>query len=158
MEEERRRQHVGPALHRVDRMMGRNLEIHVKEQGIDELTMVHGWFLRYLYENREEDIFQKDIEKQFGFCRSSITNIIQTMEKKGYLKREAVQQDARLKKVLLTEKGVKEHQTMAALIDQLNEKTLKGITDEELESFFDVIDKIEANLIQQKEERQQRKE
>ena len=158
MEEERRRQHVGPALHRVDRMMGRNLEIHVKEQGIDELTMVHGWFLRYLYENRERDIFQKDIEKQFGFCRSSITNIIQTMEKKGYLKREAVQQDARLKKVLLTEKGIKEHQTMAALIDQLNEKTLKGITDKELESFFDVIDKLEANLIQQKEERQQRKE
>ena len=158
MEKERRRQHVGPALHRVDRMMGRNLEIHVKEKGIDELTMIHGWFLRYLYENREKDIFQKDIEKQFGFCRSSITNIIQTMEKKGYLKREAVKQDARLKKVLLTEKGIKEHQKMAALIDQLNEKTLKGITDEEMESFFHVIDKIEANLIQQKEERQQGKE
>ena len=139
-------------------MMKRNLEIHVKEKGIDELTMVHGWFLRYLYENREKDIFQKDIEKQFGFCRSSITNIIQAMEKKGYLKREAVKQDARLKKVILTEKGIKAHQTMAALIDQLNEKTLKGITEEELESFFDVIDKIEANLIQQKEERQQRKE
>ena len=158
MEKERRRQHVGPALHRVDRMMGRNLEIHVKEKGIDELTMIHGWFLRYLYENREKDIFQKDIEKQFGFCRSSITNIIQTMEKKGYLKREAVKQDARLKKVLLTEKGIKEHQKMAALIDQLNEKTLKGITDEEMESFFHVMDKIEANLIQQKEERQQGKE
>ena len=158
MEKERRGQHVGPALHRVDRMMGRNLEIHVKEKGIDELTMIHGWFLRYLYENREKDIFQKDIEKQFGFCRSSITNIIQTMEKKGYLKREAVKQDARLKKVLLTEKGNKEHQKMAALIDQLNEKTLKGITDEEMESFFLVIDKIEANLIQQKEERQQGKE
>lgn len=158
MEKERRRQHVAPALRRVDYMMKRNLEIHVKEKGIDELTMVHGWFLRYLYENREKDIFQKDIEKQFGFCRSSITNIIQAMEKKGYLKREAVKQDARLKKVLLTEKGIKAHQTMAALIDQLNEKTLKGITEEELESFFDVIDKIEANLIQQKEERQQRKE
>ena len=158
MEKERRRQHVAPALRRVDHMMKRNLEIHVKEKGIDELTMVHGWFLRYLYENREKDIFQKDIEKQFGFCRSSITNIIQAMEKMGYLKREAVKQDARLKKVILTEKGIKAHQTMAALIDQLNEKTLKGITEEELESFFDVIDKIEANLIQQKEERQQRKE
>ena len=65
MEKERRRQHVAPALRRVDHMMKRNLEIHVKEKGIDELTMVHGWFLRYLYENREKDIFQKDIEKQF---------------------------------------------------------------------------------------------
>lgn len=158
MKKEKQRQHVGPSLHRVDRMMGRNLEIHVKEQGIDELTMVHGWFLRYLYENREKDIFQKDIEKQFGFCRSSITNTIQIMEKNGYLKREAVEQDARLKKVILTEKGIKAHREMTSLIDQLNEKTLEGITDEELEGFFNVINKIEANLIQQKEERQQRKE
>lgn len=154
MERERRRQHVAPALRRVDHMMKRNLEIHVKEQEIDELTMVHGWFLRYLYENREKDIFQKDIEKQFGFCRSSITNTIQVMEKNGYLKREAVEKDARLKKVLLTEKGIRAHRKMISLIDQLNERTLEGITDEELQSFFDVIDKIEANLIQQKEEKQ----
>ena len=158
MEKERRRQHVAPTLRRVNRMMKRNLEIHVEEEGIDEITMVHGWFLQYLYENQGKDIFQKDIEKQFGFCKSSITNTIQMMEKKRYLKREAVKQDARLKKVLLTEKGIKAQQAMKSLIDQLDERTLEGITDEELESFFDVMAKIEANLIQQKEEKQQGKE
>lgn len=158
MEKERRRQRVAPTLRRVNRMMKRNLEIHVEEEGIDEITMVHGWFLQYLYENRGKDIFQKDIEKQFGFCKSSITNTIQVMEKKGYLKRETVKQDARLKKVLLTEKGIEVQHTMKTLIDQLDERTLEGITDEELESFFNIMAKIEANLIQQKEEKQQGKE
>lgn len=158
MEKERKRQHVAPAIHRVDHMLKRNLEMNVKEIGINEITMVHGWFIRYLYENREKDIFQKDIEKQFGFCRSSITNIIQVMEKNGYLKRQAVEQDARLKKVLLTEKGIREHQAIESLIDRLDQRTLQGINDEELDCFFRVINRIEENLIQQKEERQQRKE
>ena len=144
------RTHIAPVIRRLDLMMARNLEAHVKEKGIEEVPMGHGWCMRYLYENREKDIYQKDLEKQFGLCRSSVTNTIQVMEKKGFLKREAVEQDARLKKVLLTEKGIHTHKTMESLIDQLNEKTLQGITEEELENFFHVIDKLGENLIQQK--------
>lgn len=158
MERERKRNHVPQAIRRLDLMMARNLEARAKEEGIDEMTMGHGWCMRYLYENRDKDIYQKDLEKQFGLCRSSVTNTIQVMEKKGYLQREVVEQDARLKKVVLTEKGMKHHEMMKSIVDGLNEKTLQGITDDELESFFRVIDKLEANLIQQKEERQYRKE
>lgn len=152
------KKHVAQTIRRLDLMMGRNLEARVKEEGIDEMTRGYGWCMRYLYENRDKDIYQKDLEKQFGLCRSSVTNTIQVMEKKGYLKREMVEQDARLKKVVLTEKGVEHHKQMVSIIDGLNERTLQGITDEELESFFRVIDKLEANLIQQKEERQEGKE
>ena len=70
------------------------------------MTMMHGWIIRYLYENREQDIFQKDIEQRFAVGRSTVTNLIQLMEKKGFVKRESVKQDARLKKVILTEKGI----------------------------------------------------
>lgn len=142
--------HIAPAIRRLDLMMARNLEARVKEEGLTDMPMGHGWCMRYLYDNREKDIYQKDLEKQFGLCRSSVTNTIQVMEKNGYLKRELVEQDARLKKVLLTEKGIYAHKKMETLIDQLNEKTLEGITEEELENFFRVIDKLEKNLIQQK--------
>ena len=158
MEKNIKRKHVPQAIRRLDLMMGRNLEARMKEEGIDEMTLGHGWCIHYLYENQEKNIYQKDLEKQFGLCRSSVTNTIQVMEKKGYLKREMVEEDARLKKVILTDKGLNHHKKMETIIGGLNEKTLQGITDEELESFFRVINKLEANLIQQKEERQQGKE
>ncbi len=69
--------------------------------------MMHGWIIRYLYENREQDIFQKDIEQRFAVGRSTVTNLIQLMEKKGFVKREKmVKQEIPLKKVILTEKGI----------------------------------------------------
>ena len=125
--------------------------MHVKEAGIDEITLMHGWIIRYLYENRDCDIFQKDIEKHFSVGRSSVTNVIQLMEKKGYLRRESVDYDARLKKVLLTEKGIYTHEKIEGIISGLNVRTLEGISDEELDAFFIVTEKLEKNLIKQKE-------
>ena len=125
--------------------------MHVKESGIDEITLMHGWIIRYLYENRDRDIFQKDIEKHFSVGRSSVTNVIQLMEKKGYLRRESVDYDARLKKVLLTEKGIYTHEKIEGIISGLNVRTLEGISDEELDAFFIVTEKLEKNLIKQKE-------
>ena len=104
MKEEDRK--IGPEIHCTDLKLSRNLSAHVRKSGVDEVTMMHGWIIRYLYENREQDIFQKDIEQRFAVGRSTVTNLIQLMEKKGFVKRESVKQDARLKKVILTEKGV----------------------------------------------------
>lgn len=158
MENEKGKNQVALAIRKIDHMLSRNLEAHWKEKNMDELPIVHGWFLRYLYENRERDIYQKDIEKHFGFCRSSITNTMKLMEKNGYVRREEVEKDARLKKVILTEKGIRVREEITSLIEQLNEETMRGITEEELEGFFQVIDKLEANLIRQKKEGQQGKE
>lgn len=104
MKEEDRK--IGPEIHCTDLKLSRNLSAHVRKSGVDEVTMMHGWIIRYLYENREQDIFQKDIEQRFAVGRSTVTNLIQLMEKKGFVKRESVKQDARLKKVILTKKGL----------------------------------------------------
>jgi len=138
MERKEREMRVAPSIRRMDHMLARNMEFHARSIGYDELTLMHGWIIRYLHANRNKDIFQKDIEKQFGVGRSTVTNIIQLMEKKGYLQREAVEKDARLKKLVLAEKGLELHEQMQHLVEQLNEETLIGITDEELEVFFRV--------------------
>ena len=150
--------HIGYEIRETDNYIRRFFDRKQNEMGFEKLTFAQTGILHYLFGRRDTDIYQKDLEKQFGLCRSSVTNTIQVMEKKGYLQREVVEQDARLKKVVLTEKGMKHHEMMKSIVDGLNEKTLQGITDDELESFFRVIDKLEANLIQQKEERQYRKE
>lgn len=57
---------IGPEIHCTDLKLSRNLSAHVRKSGIDEVTMMHGWIIRYLYENQDRDIFQKDIEQQFS--------------------------------------------------------------------------------------------
>ena len=141
-------QRVGLEIRKLDRTISRNLEIHVKEAGIDEVTLMHGWIIRYLYENREQEIYQKDIEKYFSIGRSTVTNIIQLMEKKGYIRRESVSCDARLKKVLLTQKGIQSHEAIEELIRQLEKEMTQGIEPEEFAIFLNVIHKIRENIEQ----------
>ena len=79
---ERKGRKIGPEIHCADLKLSRNLSAHVRKSGVDEVTMMHGWIIRYLYENREQDIFQKDIEQRFAVGRSTVTNLLQLMEKK----------------------------------------------------------------------------
>lgn len=69
-----------------------------QKSGVDEVTMMHGWIIRYLYENREQDIFQKDIEQRFAVGRSTVTNLIQLMEKKGIRKKRIGKTGCQVKK------------------------------------------------------------
>ena len=158
MDGKKKRQRVGPAIHKLNNMMNRNITTYVRMLGIDEVSVTNGWIIRYLYENRDRDIFQKDIEKRFSIGRSTVTNTIQLMEKKGYIRRDAVESDARLKKVVLTEQGIELHNSMRKVSKELDARTLKGISDEELRTFFEVIEKLEKNLCEQQQERQQGKE
>lgn len=149
---------IGLEIRKLNHEMNRNLELQVKAEGIDEVTLMHGWIMRYLYENREKEIYQKDIEKHFSIGRSTVTSIIQLMEKKGFIERQAVQSDARLKKVLLTEKGEKTHETMEALIIQLNQNMMEGIEPEELQTFLEVLSKIRQNIERKREEKKEKTE
>lgn len=152
MEESEKKRRIGVEIRRLNCMLAKNMSEHVKAEGIDEITLMHGWIIRYLYDNRNREVFQKDIEKYFKVSRSSVTGVIKVMEKKGYLRRESVERDARLKKVILTDMGIRTHEAIESLIDYLNTKTLEGISDEEVEIFFRVVQKLENNLQKQKGE------
>ena len=98
------------------------------------------------YQNRERDIFQKDIEQFFSVGRSTVTNILQLMEKKGFVRRESVESDARLKKVILTDKGIEAQETIEKIVDHIEKELSDGIVEEELQLFYKVIDRISENV------------
>ena len=71
----------------------------------NSLTGPQGLVLGYLYDHQEHDIFQKDIEAAFNVRRSSATGLLQCLEANGFIERVSVAYDARLKKIVLTEKA-----------------------------------------------------
>ena len=78
----------------------------------------------------EQDIFQKDIEEEFGIRPSSVTGLLQTLEQEGMITREAVSSDGRLKKIVLTGKA-KEIQTKLLTVHEQMIQQLRGTMSEE---------------------------
>ena len=112
----------------------------------DEVTGMHGWALGYFYHNRHKDVYQKDFEAEFDIRRSTASNILALMEKNGLITRESVPHDARLKKIVLTEKAMRIHCEIDETFRKMEEGLAENISEEELEVFFATADKIRKNI------------
>lgn len=117
----------------------------VKAQ-LDNVTGMHGCIVGYLKSREEDDVFQRDIEKKFSMRRSTASSILALMEKNNLIERVPVSYDARLKKIVLTDKS----QEFISLF-QKEERTLDGIlsngfTAEELTLLMGMLEHVSANL------------
>lgn len=111
-----------------------------------ELTGMHGFVIGYLYNHQDEEVYQKDLEKRFEIRRSTATQILSLMEKNGLVFRQPVPRDARLKRLVLTEKAIEMHKEVVKEIEAIDSLLIAGVTEKELQTFFAVIDKVKANL------------
>lgn len=116
---------------------------------LDNISGVNGFIIVYIYKNG--NVYQKDIEREFGITRSTASNIISLMEKKEFVKRESIDSDARLKRITLTEKAVNMCEEFLADLKKLNDDLCDGISSEELDSFIITLNKIENNLKRRQE-------
>lgn len=92
------------------------------------------------------DIFQKDIEEEYSIRPSTATQLLKQMEQKGFLVREQVPYDNRLKKIVLTDKALTYQKQVVEDLTLLEETLTKDIPEEKLEIFFEVIEKMMDNL------------
>lgn len=113
----------------------------------DKLTGMHGFIIGYLYENLDKrEIFQRDIEAEFSIRRSTVTGILQLMEKNNLITREPVDYDARLKKLVLTPKAIAIHESVTKEITEIEAQLTKGLTEEEINSFLSTLEKLKRNI------------
>lgn len=115
------------------------------KQYADSVTGMHGWVIRYLYDNRERDIFQRDIEEKFNIRRSSVSAMVDIMEQSGLIVRAPVLSDARLKKLTLTDKAIELHNRLEEDLKMRENMLISGIDNDELEVFFHTLEKIKNN-------------
>lgn len=81
-------------------------------------------------------------------CRSTVTGILQLMEKNGLITRSSVEQDARLKKLELTPRAIELHERIERSVRQVEERISHCLTPEEKETFIQLCEKIRADLSQ----------
>lgn len=137
---------IGFAVRRLSNLIKRDVEKMKTKIGVDDVKGIGGWAIDYFYENRENDVFQKDFEEKFSIRRSTASNILKTMEQKGLIERVSVKNDARLKKIVLTKKACELHEKINEDIENREKRMRNGLSDSEIETFFSVIKKISANM------------
>lgn len=143
---ENRKKSIGLETRSVSMMIKRHIDAHCSSRTNDRLTGIQGMLLGYIYHHRDSDIYQRDLEIKFDFKRSTATKILQLLEKGGYITRETSDSDARLKRIILTPRGMAFNEEVTREIDAIEEGIDALLTDDERKMFFELCDKIKSGL------------
>lgn len=138
---------LGFELKAANNMIRRKIDAIFAQMEGNDINGMQGPLLGYLYhKSRNGDVYQKDVEKEFRIRRSTATVMLQNLEQKGYIVRVASTEDARLKRILLTEKAIEHHNLIEEQIRDFNRELENGITEEEKQTFLTILDKMMRNL------------
>lgn len=107
-----------------------------------------GFLMSVIYEQQMKNnlVHQKDLEKKLGIRKSSITQLLNLLEKDGSIIRVNKSGDLRQKCIILTEEGLKETASIKKQLDEISMKYAKDLSEEELDVFERVITKIIKKL------------
>lgn len=113
------------------------------------LTNMQRHMLFYiLMESLNRELYQKDVEEEFHIRRSTATGMLQLMEKGGFITRENVPQDARLKKIVPTKKAERFRARVQANIARTEQKLVDGVPAQDLDTCRKVLLRMLGNLTQ----------
>lgn len=108
--------------------------------------------LHFVYtQNKNSNIYQKDIETEFDIRSSSATSMLHSLERQSFIIRESDKNDFRLKKLVLTNKGIEMVEPLQQNIDLINHEILKGFSEQEIDLLNDFLERISDNLDTQEE-------
>lgn len=137
--------HVGARIRMVSNLIYRRINQMCASEG-EELTAHQDWVLRYLLDHQDQDIFQRDMERVFQIRRSTASRALALMEENGYIFREPVPGDGRMKRIVVTEKGRTARARMSRRLNRFEEELQAGISQEEREIFLRLLHRLEENI------------
>ncbi len=128
-------------------LIKRQIDEEISNNLVESITVPQAHLICMIYnESSNKDIFQKDIEKIFALHRSSVSLMLDKMEKNNLIKRISVENDARLKKIVLTSKALAYHKEVLANIEHSSEKIIAGVSVAEQEFCKNILKKIQNNI------------
>ena len=112
------------------------------------ITETEGLIMGFLCDHPERELYQRDVEEVFCIRRSTASRFLQNLERDGMLVRQSVPRDARLKKLIPTEKALAVHACIAEKFQIAEKLMTAGLTEGEVEQFIATARKIQRNLLE----------
>lgn len=137
---------IGAEIKSLQNLISRQLDSFTNSIGDLALSGPNLFILKYLQENKDKDIFQRDIEKVLSVTKSTCSKVLSTMESKKLIKRNAVR-DARLNKITITPLGDEMVEKFNAYIYAHDKSLVEGLTEEQVNTLLYCLDTIKANIL-----------
>ena len=144
-----KKDNVGYKIRLLHNYLHKRMEYRKSQNEFDtgELTRMQGFTMGFLYRNRDREIYQKDLEAEFAISRATASNMLAVMERKGLIKRESVEHDARLKKLVLTERAMNLHTRVQSDIMETEQMLTKGLNEVDKQRLHQYLDQMIQNIV-----------
>ncbi len=138
---------TGKMINRISNRLRRRSK---KVQEAIGITGAKGNILDYiLVESEKHNVYQKEIEKEFGLRPSTATEVLKNLEAEELIVRIPDELDGRYKKIVFTKKAEQIRNDLREEIRKSEEILLRGISEQEREIFMKITAKMLENLEQE---------
>lgn len=104
------------------------------------------WIALYFLNEENKPISQKELASLMNIKDSSVARLVDRMERDGLIKRVENPKDKRVKFLELTNNGRNQIEALLPEGKYFSDLLLEGITNEELLTFYKVLDKMSINI------------
>jgi DNA-binding MarR family transcriptional regulator len=94
-----------------------------------------------------DGLTHSELAESLRISNATVSKMVQRMEQHGFVERCQDQNDQRISRVFLTEKGHSIHQQMDKMFVQLQKDELEGFSDEEVDQLMVLLEKLNANFL-----------
>ena len=136
---------IGKEIVLVSRLLKRRVDRETIKHG---LSANQGRILTYLYEHQDVEVYQRELEKIVHLRRSSITVLLQKLEKEGLITRENI--DAKQKCLKISDKGLAKAEEILEVFKD-NEIIIDEIVKDDKERMLKLLDSIKKELLMEEE-------
>ena len=130
-------------LHNLDKVI---FKVINERLGVLNVSHVQALILIFLSEHIGEEIFQKNLEKEFGLSNPTVTASVKSMEAKGLVKKVKSQKDGRYYVLSLENKGMQLAPKCNTIYEEIEYQLKELLTNEQLIVLNDIDKKISALL------------
>ena len=140
------KEQVGYALHALNTTVRRFIENYSHKRENEQLTGANTWVLYLIAENPDRPVYLRDVEQRFGITRSTASKSVDLLVCKGFVERHAEDTDARLRRLVLTEKAKSLLETIRQDHCMVENELLNGFTDEEVNAALNYLHRMKNNM------------
>lgn len=144
----------GFLISKVKQIQGRVFERMLDENGISEFNGAQGRILFVLWET--DNIPISELSKRTGLAKTTLTSMLDRLERSGHIRREPDPDDRRTVRIRLTETAEALREKYERVSAMMNDVFYKGFSDDEILTFEKGLGKILDNLIEKENENGQK--
>ena len=128
-------------INKLSNILKRKLDVY---KNCDDLTGTQGLMLRYIL-SVDHYLCQKELEAEFEIRPASASELLDKLEKKGYIVRKENEKNRRMKYIMPTPKAIEKKDLVNDVFD-LNAELTNGLDENQYEQLLDLLEALLENV------------